>query len=226
MLPMGFFRSRTFTAGNAAIFFVLGSLFSEVFFFPQLLQAGLHYDALQTGLRLMVWTCTFILVAPGVGALVDRIGERPLMVSGLLIQAGGSAWIASIARPNLPFSHLVAPLIVAGVGISMAIPSAQNSVVGSATLETAGKLAGINSMMRELGGVFGIAIAVAVFAGFGSYASARAFTNGFGPAIWVSAGLALLGALCGLALPSRRRRQAIGVLPSTPEPAIELKQAA
>ena len=226
MLPMRFFRSRTFTAGNAAIFFVLGSLFSEVFFFPQLLQAGLHYDALQTGLRLMVWTCTFILVAPGVGALVDRIGERPLMVSGLLIQAGGSAWIASIARPNLPFSHLVAPLIVAGVGISMAIPSAQNSVVGSATLETAGKLAGINSMMRELGGVFGIAVAVAVFAGFGSYASARAFTNGFGPAIWVSAGLALLGALCGLALPSRRRREPIGALPSIPEPAIELKQAA
>ena len=164
-----------------AIFFVLGSLFSDVFFFPQLLQTGLHYDPLQAGLRLMVWTCTFILVASGVGALVDRIGERPLMVSGLLIQCGGTAWIAWIARPGLPFSHLVVPLIVAGVGISMAIPSAQNSVVGSATVESAGKLAGINSIMRELGGVFGIAVAVAVFAGFGGYGSARAFTNGFGP---------------------------------------------
>jgi MFS family permease len=226
MLPMSFFRSRTFTAGNLAIFFVLGSLFSEVFFFSQLLQTGLHYDPLQAGLRLMVWTSTFILVAPGVGALVDRIGERPLMVSGLLIQAGGSAWIASIARPGLPFSHLILPLIVAGVGISMALPSAQNSVVGSATLETAGKLAGINSMMRELGGVFGIAIAVAVFAAFGGYASARAFTNGFGPAVWVSAGLALLGALCGLALPSRRKPEVIGSLPSITEPALELDQAA
>jgi hypothetical protein len=108
----------------------------------------------------------------------------------------------------------------------MAIPAAQNSVVGSATLETAGKLAGINTMMRELGGVFGIAIAVAVFAGFGGYPSARAFTNGFAPAIWVSSGLAVLGALCGLALPSRRRREPIGALPSIPEPAIELKQAA
>src|ERR1700722_2423880 len=153
MLPMRFFRSRTFTAGNAAIFFVLGSLFADVFFFPQLLQVGLHYDVLQTGLRLMVWTSTFILVAPVAGAMVDRIGERPLMVSGLLIQCAGTAWIASIARPGLPFSHLVGPLFVAGVGISMAIPSAQNSVVGAATLETAGKLAGINSMMRELGGV-------------------------------------------------------------------------
>jgi MFS family permease len=174
----------------------------------------------------MVWTSTFILVAPGVGALVDRIGERPLMLSGLLIQAGGTAWLASIARPGLPFSQLVAPLIVAGVGISMAIPSAQNSVVGSATLETAGKLAGINSMMRELGGVFGIAVAVAVFAGFGGYVSARTFINGFEPAIWVSSGLALLGALCGLALPSRRRREVIAELRPIAEPAIELEQAA
>jgi EmrB/QacA subfamily drug resistance transporter len=226
MLPMRYFRSRTFSAGNAAIFFVLASLFTDVFFFPQLLQAGLHYDVLQTGVRLMVWTSTFILVAPVVGALVDRIGELPLMVIGLLLQCGGTAWIASIARPDLPFSHLVVPLVIAGVGVSMAIPSAQNSVVGSATVETAGKLAGINSMMRELGGVFGIAVAAAVFAGFGSYASAQAFINGFGPAIWVSSGLALIGAMCGLVLPARRHREVISAIPSLPEPAITLKEAA
>jgi EmrB/QacA subfamily drug resistance transporter len=226
MLPMSFFRSRTFSAGNAAIFFVLASLFSEVFFFSQLLQTGLHFSPLSAGLRLMVWTATFIIVAPGVGALVDRIGERPLMVAGLLIQCGGSAWIALIARPGLPFSHLVVPLIVAGVGISMAIPSAQNSVVSTASPESAGKIAGINSMMRELGGVFGIAVTVAVFAGFGGYASSQAFTDGFGPAIGVSAGLALLGALCGLALPGRRGREVrLGVRP-TATPAFEGEEAA
>jgi hypothetical protein len=148
------------------------------------------------------------------------------MVAGLLIQCGGTAWIAAIARPGLPFSHLIAPLVVAGVGISMAIPSAQNSVVGSATLETAGKLAGINSMMRELGGVFGIALAVAVFAGFGGYASASQFTDGFGPAIGVSSALALLGAVCGLALPSRRRRELIGPVQAQPVPAIEALEKA
>ncbi len=226
MLPMSFFRSRTFTAGNTAIFFVLGSLFSDVFFFPQLLQTGLHYDPLQAGLRLMVWTSTFIVVAPAVGALVDRIGERPLMVSGLLIQCAGTAWIAAIARTGLPFSHLVAPLIVAGVGISMAIPSAQNSVVGSATVETAGKLAGINSTMRELGGVFGIAVAVAVFAAAGGYATSQSFVDGFGPAIGVSSGLALLGALCGLALPSRRRGEESAPVTSIARPEIEFDRAA
>jgi hypothetical protein len=108
----------------------------------------------------------------------------------------------------------------------MAIPSAQNSVVGSATVETAGKLAGINSTARELGGVFGIAVAVAVFSAFGGYASAQAFTDGFGPAIAVSSGLALLGALCGLALPGRRGREAIGPVPSIVRPEIELEEAA
>jgi EmrB/QacA subfamily drug resistance transporter len=204
MLPMGFFRSRAFSAGNAAIFFVIASLFGSVFFFSQLLQTGLGYGPLDAGLRMLPWTGTFMLVAPIAGALADRIGERPLMVSGLLIQAGGTLWIALIADPSLAYSDLVVPMIVAGVGVSMAIPSAQNSVVGSVSLEAVGKAAGVNSMMRELGGVFGIAILVAVFAGAGGYASPQDFTDGFAPAAGVAAGLALLGALAGLALPSRR----------------------
>jgi MFS family permease len=197
-----------------------------VYFFPQLLQAGLHVGPLDAGLRLMVWTATFILVAPGAGAVADRIGERPLMVGGLLIQAGGTAWIALIAKPGLPFSHLVAPLVLAGVGISMAIPAAQNSVVGGASLEDVGKVAGANSMMRELGGVFGIAVAVAVFAGSGGYASPSTFIDGFGPAIGVACGLALIGALCGLALPGRRAAAAIVDLPAGAAPAIEAEKAA
>ena len=70
MLPVRFFRSRAFTAGNTAIFFVLASLFGAVFFFAQLLQTGLGYDALGAGVRLLPWTGTFIVVAPIAGALV------------------------------------------------------------------------------------------------------------------------------------------------------------
>jgi hypothetical protein len=103
---------------------------------------------------------------------------------------------------------MLAPFIVAGVGVSMAIPAAQNSVVGSVASEALGKAAGTNSMMRELGGVFGIAVAVAVFAGAGSYLSPLAFTDGFTPAILVAAGLSVAGAVAGLALPSRLRSAA------------------
>jgi EmrB/QacA subfamily drug resistance transporter len=203
MLPMRFFRSRGFSAGNAAIFFTFASLFTGVFFFAQLLQTVLGYGPLDAGLRLIPWTATFITIAPIAGTLADRYGERPFMVGGLLLQVVGLTWIALIAGPDVAYSELVLPLIVAGVGVSMAIPAGQNSVVGSVADEAIGKAAGANSMMRELGGVFGIAVTVAVFAGAGSYASAEAFTDGFAPAIGLAAALSLAGAAAGAALPRR-----------------------
>jgi EmrB/QacA subfamily drug resistance transporter len=205
MLPIRFFRSRAFSAGNAAIFFTFASLFGAVFFFAQMLQTALGYGPLAAGLRLIPWTITFITVAPVVGALADRFGERPFMVGGLALQALGMGWIALIADPGLTYSQFVLPSILAGVGISMAIPAAQNSVVGSFALEDVGKAAGANSMMRELGGVFGVAVAAAVFAGAGSFASADSFLDGFAPAIAVVAALSLAGAAVALALPGRRR---------------------
>jgi EmrB/QacA subfamily drug resistance transporter len=224
MIPMSFFRSRAFSAGNAAIFFVFGSLFAEVYFFSQLLQTGMGFDVLGAGLRLMPWTGTFLLIGPVAGALTDRIGERPLMVGGLLIQAAGTIWIALIASPDLAYSQLVIPLVVAGVGISMAIPSAQNSVLGSMSQEAVGKAAGVNSVMRELGGVFGIAIAVAVFAGAGSYVSAQAFVDGFVPAAGVAAGLALIGAVAGSLLPGHGQEDEL-VSASATAPALEAEGA-
>ena len=115
----------------------------------------------------MPWTATFLTVAPVAGALADRIGERPLMVTGLSLQAIGMAWLALIAEPGMAYSQILVPFVVAGVGVSMAIPAAQNSVLGSVAMDAIGKAAGANSMMRELGGVFGIALAVAVFAAAG-----------------------------------------------------------
>ena len=205
MLPLQLFRSRAFAASNVAMFFTFASLFSAVFFYAQFLQTGLGYGPLEAGLRLMPWTATFITVAPAAGALADRIGERPLMVLGLTLQAVGMGWFALIAEPSIDYASLLAPLIVSGVGVSMAIPAAQNSAVGSVAEDQIGKAAGANSMMRELGGVFGIAIVVAVFAGAGSYASAAAFTDGFSPAIATGAVLALAGAAAALALPAKPR---------------------
>jgi EmrB/QacA subfamily drug resistance transporter len=205
MVPMRFFRSRAFSAGNGAVFLTFASLFGAVFFFAQMLQTALGYGPLDAGLRLMPWTVTFITVAPLVGNLVDRFGERQFMVGGLTLQALGMGWIALIADSGLTYSEFVVPSIVAGVGVSMAIPSAQNSVIGSFSLEEVGKAAGANSMMRELGGVFGVAVAAAVFTGAGSFASPDAFLDGFAPAVAVLAAFSLVGAVVALALPGRRK---------------------
>jgi EmrB/QacA subfamily drug resistance transporter len=204
MLPMQFFRSRGFSAGNAATFFLFASLFGAVFFFAQFLQTGLGHDPLEAGLRLVPWTATLFFVAPVAGALADRIGERPLVAGGLALQAAGMAWLAVIAEPGLAFTEMLAPSIVTGLGASAAIPTSANAVVGAVSTEAVGKAAGANGMLRELGGVFGIAVAVAVFAGAGSYASAAAFSDGFAAAIGVAAVLSLAGAVTGVALPARR----------------------
>ena len=84
---MRFFRSRAFSAGNAAIFFTFASLFGAVFFFAQFLQTGLGYGPLGAGLRLLPWTATFMTVAPIAGALVDRY--RRAAVHGRRARAAG-----------------------------------------------------------------------------------------------------------------------------------------
>jgi EmrB/QacA subfamily drug resistance transporter len=203
MLPMRFFRSRGFSAGNVSVFFSVAALFGAVFFLAQFLQTGLGFGPLDAGLRLLPWTVTLFFVAPVAGALVDRFGERPFMVAGLILQGVGMGWIALIADPGMAYGEMIAPLIVAGCGVSMSFPAAQNSVVGSVPVEAVGKAAGANSMMRELGGVFGIAILVAVFSGAGGYASPQEFTDGFAPALGVTAGLSFVGAVVGLGLPGR-----------------------
>ncbi len=203
MLPMRLFRSRRFAVGNASTLLLSGALFSAVFFMAQFLQTALGSSPLRAGLELVPWTGTVMLVAPLSGALVDRIGERPLIVAGLLMQAAGFTWVALETRAGLPYAHMVAPLILAGVGIATAIPAAQNATVSGVSPAEIGKASGTFSMMRQLGGALGLAIAVAVFTGSGSYLSPSSFSDGFGPALAVSAALSLFGALAGLALPER-----------------------
>ena len=176
-----------------------------MYFFPQLLQVSLGDDPLHAGLHLLPWTGMFILVAPAAGNVADRIGERPLLITGLLLQAVGAGWLALIADPDLSYAAMITPLVVSGVGVSLAIPAAQNAVFGSLPPDQMGKASGANSMLRELGGVFGIAVVVAVFAGAGSYASPSAFTDGFGPAIGSVGGAGTRGRAVALTMPSRVR---------------------
>jgi EmrB/QacA subfamily drug resistance transporter len=219
MLPMGLFCSRAFSSGNASVFLLTASLFGAVFFMAQFLQTAQHHGPLDAGLRLLPWTATLFLVAPIAGARIHRVGERPFIAGGLLLQAVGMGWIALIANPDLAYAQMIAPLIIAGAGVSMALPATQSSVVNSVAPNHIGKASGAFSTMRQLGGAFGIAILVAVFAGAGNYGSAQAFSDGFAPAIAVSAGLSLAGAITGLAVPARR--QTASAAPAQAIPAVQ-----
>jgi EmrB/QacA subfamily drug resistance transporter len=205
MLPPRLFASRAFSAGISSNFLLSCALLSAVFFMAQFQQISLGQGPLQSGLRLLPWTATLFVVAPIAGSLVNRVGERRLIAGGLLLQAAGMGWIALIATPGMAYWHMVAPLVIAGAGISMAIPASQNAVMNSVAATDLGKASGAYMTTRQLGGVFGLAIAVAVFAASGSYASPAAFGDGFAPALAVSAAFSLVGALTALALPRPER---------------------
>jgi EmrB/QacA subfamily drug resistance transporter len=221
MLPMRLFRSRAFAAGNAAGFAMYASIFGAAFFLAQYFQTAWHYGPLGAGLRLAPWTVTLSLIAPAAGALAARVGDRFLIVTGLSLQAAGFVWIAFVAREHLGYAAIVAPLVLAGCGVSMAMVAAQNCVIGAVPPAEIGKAAGTFNTLRQLGGTFGIAILAAVFTGTGSYASARAFGTGFVPAAEVAAGLSLAGAVAGAFVPSRRRVRSGSAEPATPAPLLQ-----
>jgi MFS family permease len=205
MVPMRFFRSRAFSSGNVANFSLFASMNGAVFFLVQFLQTGQDYGPLAAGLRLLPLTATLFLVAPFAGSLVNRVGERVLIVVGLLAEAVGMTWIVLIARPDLPYAELITPLIIVGCGVSMAIPATQNVVINAVAANEIGQASGTFNMLRQLSALFGVAILSAVFAGVGGFSSARTFSNGFASAISVAAVLAFAGAIAGLILPGRRK---------------------
>jgi EmrB/QacA subfamily drug resistance transporter len=210
LLPLRLFGSRAFSAGNAAIFLQSASLTGAIFFMAQFQQVTLGQGPLDAGLRLLPWGVAPLLIGPVAGTLADRIGARPLIVTGLALQTAGLAWIAALARPAVSYWALVVPMVVVGAGFSLALPALTKSVVGSVATGDIGKASGAFSTMRQLGGAFGVAIPAAVFAAAGSFLSAAAFSDGFTAAIAVTAALALAGTAVSVALPPRlAARQAV-----------------
>jgi MFS family permease len=145
-----------------------------------------------------------MIVAPLAGALADRIGTRPLLVTGLALQAAGLAWFAAVASAAGGYGQFVAPLIIAGLGISMSIPTSASAALGAVPPAEVGTASGVNNTMGRFGGAFGVAIVTAVFTAHGSLASASGVVAGFRPALIVSAVLSLAGSTAAVAIGRRR----------------------
>ena len=205
MLPMPYFRLRAFSAGNAAGFLLMASLFGAVFLMAQYLQVVAGDSPLKTGLQILPWTAAPMLIAPPAGILADRYGERWILTAGLTLQAVGLGWVGLAAGPTASYLALAPGLGIAGIGISLAIPAVQSSVIGAVPPAAIGKASGTSNTFRQLGGAFGIALAIAVFTHAGSLLSAQSFTNGFTPALLVIAAMSLAGAGCAVLVPAHRR---------------------
>ena len=204
MLPMRFFRNRAFAAANGASLLMYFGMFGSIFLLTQFLQTAQGHSPFGAGLRVLPWTAMPMVVAPIAGALSDRIGGRPLMAGGLALQAIGLGWIAAVSTPTVPYSHLVLPFILSGTGMAMFFAPVANVVLSSVRAEEEGKASGTNNAIREVGGVFGVAVLASVFSHYGGYASPQSFVDGLTIATWVGAAVVGAGAVIALAIPRIR----------------------
>ncbi len=219
MLPMRFFRSRAFAASNGVGFIMYFGVFGSIFLLAPFLQVTQGLSPLEAGIRTLPWTAMPMLVAPWAGLLSDRIGARPLMASGLALQAGAIAWLAAVSTPTVPYSELVIPFAMAGAGMALVFAPSANAILGSVRQEEAGQASGAANTIRELGGVLGVAVLATVFSGNGSYASPQAYTDGMTAAVWVGAAVLAAGALIALLVPGRAGRAAPApAVQAAPEP--------
>ena len=174
MLPMRFFRNRTFSLANAASLFFCFGMFGSIFLLAQFFQTVQGYSPLASGLRILPWTAMPMIVAPIAGALSDRIGGHRLMGAGLALQAAGLAWIAAVSTPTTPYVDIVAPVRARGRrdGALLRAGRERRPLVASAPIEQ-GQASGANNAIRELGGVLGVAVLASIFAHEGGYTQRR-----------------------------------------------------
>ncbi len=205
MVPMHFFRRRTFSAANMTTFLmyfgVLGAIFLLVHFF----QIAQGYSPLQSGLRTLPWTGASLLVAPIAGMLSDRIGSRPLLIAGTAMTAAGLAWLAAVSSVTVPYLELVPAFVAAGIGMALVFAPTANLVLSAVRRQEEGQASGVNNTVREIGGVFGVAVLSTVFSAQGSYLSPTAFVHGLTAAVWVGAAITALGIAAAFAIPQRRQ---------------------
>jgi EmrB/QacA subfamily drug resistance transporter len=202
MLPMGFFGQRAFSAGNAAAFLLYSALYGSVFYIAQYLQVGLGYRPLAAGLRFIPWTVLMFVIAPVAGRLVDRVGGRWLIGTGMAMQGAGLAWVAFNAVDHRSYTSSIPGLMISGVGTTMAMVALQSVVMNAVPPSAVGKASGAFNSVRQFAGVFGIGVLAAVFSVNGSYSSPGAFASGAGSALAVAALLAGVGAGLACLLPA------------------------
>ena len=208
MLPLRFFRSRSFSATQALSFAMFFGTFGSIFLLSQYFQTAQGLGPFEAGARTLPWTAMPMFVAPIAGLLSDRVGTKPLMFTGMLLQAGGLAWLTAILEPTTSFSSLIVPFAMAGGGMALVFPTAAATVLASVRPIEAGKASGANNAIREVGGVMGVAVLASVFAANGGYESPQAFTDGVGAALPVAVVMLAIAAVLALLVPGRRRDQA------------------
>ena len=144
-------------------------MFGSIFLLAQFLQFVRFYSPLEAGAAILPWTLAPMFVAPIAGALSDRIGGGLLMGVGLTLQAIGLAWLGLVSSTTVEYAALVAALPHLGHRHGPLLrPGRQRRSSARCRPEEEGQASGAGNAIRELGGVFGVAVLAAVFTRNGS----------------------------------------------------------
>lgn len=206
MLPLRFFRSRAFSAANGVSFLMFFGVFGSIFLLSQFFQVVQGLGPFEAGLRTLPWTGAPAIVAPIAGLLAGRIGGRPILLAGMVLLSAGLAWLAAVVSPTVDYAVLVPGFVLAGVGMGLFFAPIADMVLSAVPVAEEGKASGATNTIREVGGVFGVAVLASVFSANGSYVSPTAYVAGLQPAIALGAGIVAVAAVVALALPGRIRR--------------------
>ena len=205
MLPLRFFRDRTFATASLASLLMYSAAFGALFLIAQLLQTGLGAGPAQAGLRTLPLAVMPVFLAPIGGALCDRFGNRPLMITALSLETAAFAWLALLTRPAVAYPVLLPALVLIGAGLPLFWTPIANASLGAARPHEQGQASGASIAIRELAIVLGVAALASTFAAHGGYTSPTSFVAGFTPAMWLAAALSTTGVLVVLTLPRRHR---------------------
>ncbi len=208
VLPFRLFRRRAFGAANVVgLLFSLG-MFGSVFLLSQYLQVVQGYSPLEAGVRTLPWTAAPMVVAPLAGALVPRLGARALLVAGLALQTGSLLWFAAVVEQWDGYGGLVAPLVLAGIGMGLTFAPMSTAVLDGLPGDDLAVASSANNTIREFGVALGIAVIVAVFQGFGGTISPDGYAGAVGPALVAAAAAVAVALAAAFRVPARGGRSA------------------
>jgi EmrB/QacA subfamily drug resistance transporter len=188
MMPLVLFGDRGFAAACVASFGLMAGVFGLGFLTAQYLQLALHHSPLEVGVRLLPATGVALLLSPLAGRLSDRIGDKPLVLLGLALLGAGPLLIGLFVEQTSRYGTILGPLLIAGTGIAIAFPTAATAALRAVHVSDTAIASGITNTFRQIGAVFGVALAVAVFAADGGYRTTEAFLLGYRPALLALAG--------------------------------------
>jgi EmrB/QacA subfamily drug resistance transporter len=168
MVDFSFFRSRTFAGANVVALVISFAMMAQFFFLALYMQNILGFSALQAGVRFLPSTLMVVIVAPIAGRLADRIGPKPLIMTGLSLLAV-SLFLQSQITVDSGYGSLLPAFVVLGIGIALTMSPMSTAAMNAVDVTKAGVASGVLSMGRMVGGSLGVAVTGALFQG--------AFTN-------------------------------------------------